>query len=251
LQMKMSVGRLVMAIVLFVAGFACWAEARLARRVAEAHQRLATLHYDETDAVDEAMTPIDRLPWPMGSLQSDIQVHRARVQYWRSRGHAPAQTGSGQQPLSPSGTPESTRTAAGSDVRNPEEMFITTNTAFRAAQSLVDRAVAVVRLDAVIESYAEVLRRDAGNVDAAFNYEFAARYRDTLARGRGPIRPNEGKPADDEAATALDLPAGPTIHGRPGAPPPELPGEQFKTLVPVPADEEQETPGEGTPRRKG
>lgn len=246
--MKIGVGRLVVAIVLVVAGAACWAEARLARRVAGAHQRLATLHYDADDGVEEAMTPIDRLPWPMGSLEDEVRAHRARVLYWRSREDPSVVSGSAAPPLP--GTMGG-KTPGDENTSDAEQMFVATNIAFRAAQKqLTDRTAAVERLDAIIEAYAEVLRADAGNVDAAFNYEFVARYRDTVARGRGPIPQKIQKPADEEAGITLDLPAGPTIHGRPGAPPPELPGDEFKTLVPI-ESEEQQKPGEGTSRRKG
>ena len=52
---------------------------------------------------------------------------------------------------------------------------------------------AVERLDTVIQAYAEVLRSDPGNADAAYNYEYAVRFRDSIARarpgarGRGPF----------------------------------------------------------------
>jgi len=48
--MKTVTVRIVLAVVLFVVGAACWSEAQLTRRVAEAHRRLATLHYDGDDA---------------------------------------------------------------------------------------------------------------------------------------------------------------------------------------------------------
>jgi hypothetical protein len=252
--MKTAVVRLIVAIALFVAGAVCWAEARLTRRVAGAHERLATLHYDVDDGVDEAMTPV-RLPLFQGALENDIHEHRARVQYWRARSNAPARLGDTPPALPvPGAATAGTRPgSAGSPSRNPEQMFAATNTAFRAAQTqLADRPAALVRFDAIIDAYAEVLKVDAGNADAAFNYEYVARYRDAVARtGRAPARPKDEKPADEESSITMDLPTGPTIHGRPGGPPPELPGDEFKTLVPVPADEEMEKPGEGTPRRKG
>jgi hypothetical protein len=78
-------GQFVLALALFVAGVACWMEARLARRLAEAHERLATVHYDTEDGLDEATTVVTRLPWPGGSLAGEIGRHRATVAYWRSQ----------------------------------------------------------------------------------------------------------------------------------------------------------------------
>ena len=65
--MRSAVAGLLVALVLFVAGIACWSEARLARSVANAHQRLATLNLDEADTIDAAVTPFSLLPWPIES----------------------------------------------------------------------------------------------------------------------------------------------------------------------------------------
>ncbi len=62
--MRSIIGGLMLAVVLFVAAAASWAEARLARRMADAHERLATLHYDTDDHIDEAMNVWNRLPIP-------------------------------------------------------------------------------------------------------------------------------------------------------------------------------------------
>ncbi|MGE3512946.1 MAG: hypothetical protein AB7N65_29135, partial [Vicinamibacterales bacterium] len=102
--------------------------------------------------------------------------------------------------------------------------------------------------------YADVLRADPGRADASFNYEYVARFRDRLAK----LRPRDRTPknlfkADDPVIESVDLPTGPTMYGRPGGPPPEIPGNQFKTIAPMPYDEREETdPGRGaTPRRRG
>ena len=82
--MRSAVAGLLVALVLFVAGAAAWSQARLARSVADAHQRLATLNLDEADGIDAATTAFSLLPWPTGSLSEDIRQHRANVAYWRS-----------------------------------------------------------------------------------------------------------------------------------------------------------------------
>src|SRR5437879_1237691 len=71
------------------------------------------------------------------------------------------------------------------------------------------------RLDDVMKQYVEVLKSSPENVDAAYNYEYVARLKKNLGKAKesalakaAPAPPAEG-----------ELPSGPTIHGRPGAPP--------------------------------
>ena len=248
--MTTAVGRFLVAIVLFVAAAACWTEAQVARRVADAHARLATLHYDIEDEVDEAMTPINRLPWPLGTLRSDVARRRAHAGYWQSRGQGDVQNGASVAPLP--GLPGANESLDDSD-EDPELMLVATNSAFRTAvREGGERQAAVERLDGIIAAYREVLRTDPGNVDAAYNYEFVVRYRDFVARAR-PTRgrqPIEG-PAAVPVQAGGDLPAGPTIHGTPGQPPPDLPGGQFKTIIPQ-QREERDDPTQGLrPGRRG
>lgn len=239
--MKTAAGRLVLALVLFVGGAACWAEARLTRLVADAHQRFATLHYDGEEALDEAAA--SALPWPFGGLRSDIRRHQTAVTYWRAQHDALI------------GLPASSDAAGLSgNEADPDLMLSAANSAFRSSQRQSgDRAVAVEQLDGVMQAYAEVLRANPESLDASYNYEYVAKFRDTLAASRGPLRPRDRKPGDDVASASVDLPPGPTIHGRPGGAPPDLPGADFKTIAPMPYDEREEEvePGRGPSRRRG
>ena len=243
--MKIGLGRLVVAIVLFVVGAAYWIEARLTRRVAEARQELTTLRYDRAQGIDEVSAAIDRRLWHFGSIREEARQLRTQVSYWR----APGNPSTAEVEVAPAAIgPVDADRDAGAD---PDELFAAANRAFRAAQQLTgDRIAAVERIDRVVQSYAAVLRADSGNGDASFNYEYAARYRDTVARGRGPIQPVDPEAQEGERDVS-DLPAGPTVHGRPGAPPPDVPAEEFKTLVPMPSEERPEDPGEGSGRRRG
>ena len=217
--MKTGLGRLVLAIALLVAGAACWTEAQLSRRLADARQRFTTLQFDREDGVDEASTWLSRLS-RSDSLNDEVRQLRSAMSYWRAQnepaapGAADATTGS---------EPGATARDAGADT-DADELFATANTAFREVQKLTgDRVAAVERIDRVVQAYASVLRADSTNVDASFNYEYAARYRDRVAQGRGPLE-------------LSDLPAGLSIHGRPGGSPSEI------SAAAVPAGRGREAP---------
>lgn len=241
--MRTAAGGFLLSLALFVAGAACWTEARLVRRVAEAHERLATLHYDTDDGIDEAMTVVNQLPWPMESLGDDIGRYRAAVSYWQSQYRELMRV-----------LPSASGNAAAA-TNDPEIMLVAANAAFRASQAdMSDRTATVERLDRVIQAYEDVLRVAPNSDDAAFNYEYVSRFRDGFARSRQPIRSGgDPKAVAGAADVAIDLPAGPTVHGRPGYPPPNMPMGRFKVIAPMRFDEREEsTPGRGTPpRRKG
>lgn len=237
--MKTVAGGFLIAIALFAGAAASWSEARLARRVADARQRLATLHYDTDDGIEDT-TVMSRLPWRMGTLGSEVGRYRATVAYWQSRyrelmGSLPAAGGN---------------TAATTD---PEVMFVAANAAFRASQAdITDRSATVDRLDRVIQAYADVLRLSPELADASFNYEFVSKFRDSFAKSR-PARGAAKEPKRVPADPTIDLPAGPTVHGHPGAPPPDVTMERFRTITPMRFDEREESePGRGpAPRRRG
>lgn len=241
--MRTIAGQVILALALFGGGVACWMEARLARRLADAHERLATVHYDTEDGIDETMTVVNRLPWPGGSVGADIDRHRATVSYWR-----------GEYRALMAALP-STGGNASAVTSDPQIMLVAANAAFRASQAnTADRPATIERLDGVIQAYADTLRRAPDNVDASYNYEYVSRFRDAFARSKPPARgAPAGKPAPAFADVSVDLPAGPTIHGAPGGPPPSTSMERFKTITPLRFDErEQGDPGRGAPaRRKG
>jgi len=238
--MRSAVAGLLVALVLFVAGAACWSEARLARSVANAHERLATLNLDEADGLDAAMTAFSLLPWPTGSLSDDVRQHRANVAYWRSEYRQLA-----------SASPSSGGNAGGSSA-DPKVMFVAANAAFRASLSdPSDRAATVDRLDRVIQAYADVLRLQPGNADASYNYEYVVKFRDTFAKKPSTRITKEQRRLDGELDMSVDLPIGPTVHGRPGGPPQDMPMQQFKTVTPMKFEEREELePGRGIKQKR-
>jgi hypothetical protein len=240
--MRSVAGGLILAVVLFGAGAAFWSEARLTRRMADARLRLATLHYDADDGIDEGASLLSRLPVAVGARADDVDRYRTTVAYWQARYRDLA----GRLPTSGGNTADATA--------DPEVLLVAANASFRSAKAdMSDRPATVERLDRVIQAYADVLRLASDSADASYNYEYVARFRDTFARSRPARKAGAEKPAPPPDATSGDLPAGPTVHGRPGGPPEDIPMEQFRTITPMRFEEREETePGQGAaPRRKG
>ncbi len=235
--MKSIASGLILAVLLFAAGTVALRESRHAARMADAQLRLATLQYtDEGDLASDA-TPLSRLPAPLGLGAGTEARHAATVSYWLARYTA---------------LTDLTGNTNGPAPEDPALLFLAANAAFRtSAPQSEDKKAAVQRLDAVVQAYADVLRKAPTNTDAAFNYEYVVKLRDRVAKAparRGP--PPKGKPLEE----SVDLPVGPTIHGNPGGPPEETPMGDFKTVTPMRYDEreEQMDPGRGQKlQRKG
>jgi len=240
--MRTAAGGLLVALALFVAAAVCLAQARLVRRVADAHERLATLAYQAEAGIDGPAAVLSRLAWPSNSIGDDIGRQRATVSYWQTNYRELMRV-----------LPSASGNAAAA-TNDPEIMLMAANAAFRASQAdTSDRPATIERLDLVIQAYADVLKVAPGNDDAAYNFEYVSRFRDGFARSRPPARAAAKKVVAAAADPASDLPAGPTLHGRPGAPPPAAATGRFKIITPMRFDErEDSTPGRGAaPRRKG
>ena len=233
--MRFVAVRVTLAVTFFAAAIVSRDQALDAQRVADLHERLVTLRH--APVADEHV-PFTWLFMVPGSLSREAAVHQAKMAYWRldyatSTDRVSASAASEQESLT------------------PEALFFAANARFRATDVTGgNRTAAVEQLDRVIDAYGNVLRAAPGHVDAAFNFEYTARLRDTIARGR-PDRSVAPPPTDFIASP--DLPIGPTIHGRPGGPPPEIPGSRFRTIAPMLHEEREESdPGSGVaPRRRG
>ena len=239
--MKSVVAPLVVAVVLALAGTGFWLAGQTETRLADAHKRLATLQYSQaaaaSDEVEQSIGLERRLP--VVGPQSDLEVRdlRAEARYWRTDYAA----------LAPQ------RDAAGSLTEtNPALQLVSANAAFRTTQQAADRLDAVRRLDTVVKTYADVLRNGGGQVDAAYNYELAVRARDALAKPRAAAPKAAPKP--QATVGEADLPEGPTLHGKPGGPPPAVNMNQFKIVIPKRGEERNDAPDAGkggTKIRKG
>src|SRR5258705_3384226 len=238
--MKSVVGPLVVALLLALAGAGFWLAGQTETRLADAHKQLATLQYNEaaaaSDEVEQRLGLERRVPVLGPQADVDVRDLRAEAKYWRAD----------YASLAPQ------RDAAGSLTEpNPALQLVSANAAFRAGQASTDRLDAVRRLDTVVKTYADVLRSSAGQADAAYNYELAVRVRDALAHPPGASKSAAKAPP---VAEESDLPAGPTLHGKPGGPPPTVNMNQFKIGIPKRGEERNDAPDAGkggTKVRKG
>ena len=147
------------------------------------------------------------------------------------------------------------RDASGNPIeKDPEVLFLAANAAYRAGQRANGDRLATVRaLDAVVSTYADVIKKSPGHVDAAYNYEYAVRARDAAVLEPGDTARETGW-ALDAAGCGSEIrsrgtsgrdgryPAGPTIHGHPGAPPSGTDMKKFKALAPMRPDEREADP---------
>lgn len=237
--MKTAITRMLIAAAFAVAAWLSWSESRLAAQVADAKQDIATLNHGNLDAITPRAALSDYLPGDRGRLSEDVRIAKATVAYWLGRYGAVA-----------ADTTDSKADAA--------ILLTAANAAYREAQR--DAAVgpaAVQRLDGVLQAYASALKASPGNVaavgsqalakEAAYNYEYVARIRDQVARSpQGRIA---GSTSVSGPIMGGDLPAGPTIHGGPGAPPPDAKMEELQTIAPMEYGDREAQP-EATPGAK-
>jgi hypothetical protein len=210
--MKTIILRLTVAIGLAAGAWWSWAEANAADRRVAAKEQIVTLRFAEVD--------------------DDVdQATRATAAYWLERYSDVA--------ADPDTDGHNTSTDA-------EILRMVANAAFRDRQRNPGTgAAAVQRLDAVLQAYASAMKASPRDLDAAYNYEYVARLRDQVARAQGKV-----KLAPAPAATmAGDLPAGSTIHGRPGMPPPEAKMEDLEIIAPLEYGDREAQP-EATPGGK-
>lgn len=225
--MRATFIRLAIAIVLAIAAWLSWSEAKLTREVGDAREQIATLQFGNVPAaLDTDATLSEYLPGRR-RLSDEVRVATATVAYWLGRYDSVA-----------------------ADTNNAEAdadlLLSAANAAFRQSQrDPLTGPAGVQRLDGVLSAYASALKAAPRHRDAAFNYEYVARVRDQVARAPGRAL----KPAPASLATGGDLPAGPTIHGRPGAPPPEAKMEELEMLAPMEYGDREAQP-EATPGAK-
>jgi len=251
--MKSVVAPLILAIVLALAGAAFYIGGQTERRLADIHSQLATLQYSsvtaDSEEAEQHLGIAKRVPQVGAAATTDLRDVRATADYWRGGYTAIAQPVPAPAAASPARNGDASGAANGTD---PQLLLLSANAAFRGSQMEADRATALRRVDAVVKNYADVLRSNPGSQDAAYNFEYAIRVRETLAKAKpGPAAKPATQGAAARAASAAaptapgDLPSGPTLHGRPGGPPPASDMSQFKIVIPKRGDERKENPEAG------
>ena len=231
--MKSLVGPLLLAVVFVLAGSAFWVTGRADERASTVHQQLATLQYAAASStgadVEQSMDLERRVPILGPQAAADVRDSTMTAKYW-------------QGDLA-GVTPQHDATGAVNDT-DPAILLLAANAAFRASQSAADRADALRRLDGAIKSYTEALKTAGQQMDAAYNYEYAVRTRDAIGKSR-PAAASKVAAAKKPAEEQGDLPAGPTLHGRPGAPPSKTEMSQFKIVIPKRGEERKDNPEAG------
>jgi hypothetical protein len=221
----------VLTVLLAAAGVVFWTMGKAEQRLADAHREMAMLQYADASAESDATVASRPLVQRLGGFgdgeQVDARHLHATADYWQTRYTA----------LEPK------RDAGGTITEtDPDVLMLAANAAFRLSQAETERTTVVRRLDAVVKSYAEVLKTPAASVDAAYN---AIRSRDALMKAK----PVSAKAAAAAAARAAgdeaDLPAGPTLHGHPGGPPAKSDMAQFKIVIPKRGEERKDDPQAG------
>ena len=219
--MNTPVTRLVLSLLLLATGAISFVAAGVAEDLASRHERVAVFADPEQGSRGRLATALQTL------VDFDGSTRSTTASYWR-RDYAV---------VSPGEHTES------------DDLMMAANAMFRQAQAGAD-PISVERLDRTLQAYAAVLKNAGFSRDAAYNYEFVARLRDLIARSK-PSRQRPQPPASP--APADDLPAGPTIHGRPGLHPPDTRGEEFEVLTPMDYGEREAqpepTPGRPLPRK--
>jgi hypothetical protein len=251
--MRSVLGPLFIAILLALSGGAFWIAGQTERRLAELHQQLALLQYEdlssEGDDGEGTLGLSRRLPRMGEAMANDLRDERALAQYWRSEYAAV----------------EPRRDSAGVLTESdPHLLLVSANAEFRASQRAADRADMLRRLDRAVKTYGDVLKTmsctgnaaasvsngsdcDTLRADASYNYELVVRLRDVLARSRTTPAKMDASRSAQRLATDLtsDLPAGPTLHGYPGGPPKGTDMSQFKIVIPKRGEERKDNPEAG------
>lgn len=235
--MRTIIIRLLLAALFAIAAWLSSRESRLTDQVAEAKQAIATFDYATTQALEPHRAVSDYLSRDQRRLSDDITVAKADVAYWLGRYDAVAGDTGGR---------------ADADI-----LLAAANAAFRASQhDPATGPAAIQKLDGVLQAYASAMKATAKTdalasvavaKEAAYNYEYVARIRDQVARDPKSRAAQAVPPAG--IVMGGDLPAGPTIHGTPGAPPPDAKTEEFQTIMPMEYGDREAQP-EATPGAK-
>ena len=211
--MKSVASLIIIVILLVVTGTVLWFASQTEARVAAAEYALVTLRYERAaQELDEARGRGVLEPL-MRRLSGDA-TDSSLARYW-----------SGDY-------------ASLAEAEDARLKLLATDAEYRMLRSTGGTYQAfVARLDSISKRYADVLRSDPTSEDAAYNYEFTLRLRRAALAAKQTI-------------PGLEPAAGITVHGVPGAPPPDSDAKKFKMIVPMMPDERQEAEEAGRTAKK-
>ncbi len=236
--MKAIFGYALLGVVLLATGGVFWTTGKMERRLVDADMQLVTLRnaapLTENTDKEGSIRRISFLPW-MANLEANMREQQAASKYWLTD-------------YASLGVP---RDSNGEPTEQDSQLLLeAANAAYRTIKRTGSDPLVIQQLGSVMGIYAEVMKRDPHNIDAAYNYEFVGRIRDSLSHA------SASKPGEKGQAksTAMSTPPKQTIHGNQGGPPNGTDMSPFKLLVPKQGDERKEDPeaGKGGKRvRKG
>jgi hypothetical protein len=212
--MKSVASLVIVVVLLIVSGAVLWFASQSEARLAAAEYALVTLRYERAAEELDAARGTGILD-PIVSRLGGAGTESAMARYW----------GGDYEALSESEQESLKLLAANAEYR----MLRSTGGTYQSF---------VARLDSIAKRYADILRTQPGNEDAAYNYEFVLRLR------RAAMQAKQNIPGLDPAAGGI------TVHGVPGAPPKDSDAKKFKMIVPMMPDERQEAEEAGRAGRK-
>lgn len=184
------------------------------RGVIRAERSIATRDYREAEGrlrtIERVFAVGSYLPWVGRDPLDALRARQAQLDYWQQEyGGLVARKAAADE----------TAASHAADLQ-----LVVAHAIYRTGQSLAkDRQAALQALDASVKAYADVLRHATHPADAAYNYEFLLRLRESVDKGRKPPLP-----------TTRDDP-----EGRGGSPVMEEVSEapSFRTYQPLESEE--------------
>jgi hypothetical protein len=218
--MKGLIGFLAGALILTAVGATCVAVSRIEGSLADVREQTATLQFEQAQrSLDTAAHYVGYVDWvpQLGSdFRAQVGLRHAVLQYWQRDYDAlisqpPESSASGQAPVA-------------------DLQLVVANAAYRDGQvHATNRAATLEALEDAVASYATVLRNAPWHADAAFNYEYVARLRDEITKGRRPPAP---RPESED--TDLGMQGGPAATAR----------QKFEIYIPLDKGESQPVGGD-------
>ena len=190
--MKSIATSLGIALLFGAGGAAAFSAAAFEREIAAVDEHLATQEYDlAADALAEAEGRLRYMRWiPRAGTTAvrDVRTRQAALQYWQRQYDALL-----PRDADPVGAVEGEPVGL---------QLLVANGAYRAAQARSgSRETTLQALDEAVSGYLTVLKADAWDERAAYNYEFLVRVREELAKGRRkglPPPPEDGEAANGQ-----------------------------------------------------